>query len=79
MPGINVNFVGKVEAFPQDFKRVLDHVGADENVRAAISARHNASRHEPWRDYYNDDLAKQVYRAYQRDFDRFGYSRSVAA
>jgi Sulfotransferase family len=79
MPGINVNFVGKVEAFPQDFKRVLDHVRADESVRAAISARHNASRHEPWRDYYNDDLAKQVYRAYQRDFDRFGYSRSVAA
>lgn len=79
MPGISVNFVGKVEKFPKDFTRVLDHVGADERVREAIRARHNESRHEPWRDYYDDALAKRVYRAYQRDFDRFGYSRSIAA
>jgi hypothetical protein len=78
MPGISVNFVGKVENFSDDFTRVLDHVGADERVRTAVRARHNESRHQPWRDYYNDALAKQVYRAYRRDFERFGYSRSIA-
>jgi hypothetical protein len=28
----------------------------------------------PWRQYYTPEIAKIVAKAYERDFDRFGYS-----
>lgn len=77
MPGIKLDLIGKVESFLGDFSRVLDHAGANDQVRLAISQRLNASRHHPWQDYYTDALAARVHRAYERDFDRFGYSRAV--
>ena len=79
MPGMKLDFVGKVETFDKDFTRVLDHVGADHRLRQAIHVFYNASAHGPWPDYYTDALAANVYRAYERDFDRFGYPRAVAS
>ena len=77
MPGIKLDLVGKVETFHDDFIRVLDHVGAAGRLRQAIGIQLNASRHQPWQDYYTDALAARVHRAYERDFDRFGYTRAV--
>ncbi|MGH6663637.1 MAG: sulfotransferase family 2 domain-containing protein [Pseudolabrys sp.] len=77
MPGIKLDLIGKVENFPGDFNRVLDHVGASDQVRLAIGQRLNASQHHPWQDYYTDALAARVHGAYERDFDRFGYSRAL--
>ena len=77
MPGIALDFVGKVEAFEVDFTRVLDHVGANHCIRQAIRVYHNASLHRPWPDYFTDDLSARVHRAYERDFDRFAYPRAV--
>jgi hypothetical protein len=34
---------------------------------------------EAWPNYYTADLAQRVYRAYERDFDRFKYSRTIQA
>jgi Sulfotransferase family len=79
MPGITLDFVGKVETFRADFARVLDHGGADQQLRQTLGAMHNASRHRPWPDYYNDALAARVQRAYACDFDRFGYPRAIGA
>lgn len=77
MPGLKLDFVGKVESFHQDFARVLDHVGAGDRVRQVSDAHLNVSQHSPWQSYYSDDLADTVYRAYERDFDRFAYPRSI--
>jgi hypothetical protein len=74
-PGLELNVVGRVENFAADFARVLDQLGpfAHQCAHVAIT-RHNRSRHLPWRQYYTPEIAKIVAKAYERDFDRFGYS-----
>lgn len=79
MPGIALNFIGKVENFNEDFDRVLNHAGADEALRRSIGKRRNTSKHQTWQAYYNDALADRVYRAYERDFDRLEYPRAIKA
>jgi len=79
MPGLGLDFIGKVESLPHDFGRVLDHVGADQRIRRMIGVYHNTSQHWPWPDYYTDALAARVRRAYERDFDRFNYAGAVTA
>lgn len=79
MPGIRVDFVGKVEFFRRDFARVLEHVSADRRLHEGIATRMNATRHRPWPDYYSPALAARVYRAYEPDFSRFGYPRALTA
>jgi hypothetical protein len=79
MPGIELDFVGKVEKFHEDFSHVLEHVAPDAELEKAIRQRLNATRHQPWPKYYTPALAKRVYRAYERDFDRFGYRRGLKA
>jgi Sulfotransferase family len=79
MPGIKLDLVGKVETFHADFAHVLDHIGADGRTRQLSYVAYNPSQHRPWQSYYSRDIADCVYRAYRRDFDRFGYSREIAA
>jgi hypothetical protein len=76
-PGLPLDFIGKVESFDRDIGRIYDHVGADEEMRRKTSDRLNASLHRPWWEYYSADLADAVYRAYEPDFDRFGYPRTL--
>lgn len=78
MPGIELDFVGKVESFARDFARVLDHVDADAEVRGEAAAPVNESSHDHWPAYYTPKLADRIYRAYERDFDRFAYPRALA-
>ena len=77
VPGIKLDFIGRLESFNTDFIRVLDHVGASEAVRRDAFVPVNASQHNSWSDYYTKDLADRVYRAYERDFDSFAYPRSM--
>jgi hypothetical protein len=77
IPGIELDFVGKVESFDIDFTCVLDYLKADSDVcrEAAIAA--NESHHDDWPTYYTPDIADLIYRAYERDFDRFDYPRAL--
>jgi hypothetical protein len=75
MPGIKLDFIGKVESFSEDFARVLAHVGAP---RRPLGNHFNSSAHEPWPQYYSSALAEKVYRAYERDFDRLRYPRAIS-
>jgi sulfotransferase famil protein len=79
MPGIELNLIGKVESFEQDFMRVLDHVQANDALRADVIKPANVSDHVDWRSYYTNELANRVYNAYELDFDRFQYSRKLAS
>jgi hypothetical protein len=78
VPGLPLNLIGKVESFQTDFARVLDHIGVTNEARARyLQQAVNPSSHEPWQEYYTDALAARVYRAYERDFDKFGYPRAI--
>lgn len=76
MPGIKLDFVGKVESFQQDFVRVLDHIGASDAVRRDAAIPVNESHSNDWQNYYTSELANRIYEAYECDFDCFGYPRS---
>lgn len=78
VPELPLDLIGKVENFRTDFARVLDHAGVTNEARARyLQLVVNPSRHEAWQQYYTDPLATRVYRAYERDFDRFGYPREI--
>ena len=78
MPGLALDFVGRVETFTRDIGRVLDHVRADQRLRQAAVIPLRASPHHSWPLYYSQNLADRVYRAYESDFDRFGYPRAIS-
>lgn len=77
LPGISVDFIGRIESFTDDIAVLFDHTGAGPSTRAGASARINESRHVKCVDYFSPELAKRVYRAYQQDFDQFGYARAL--
>ena len=77
MPGIELNFVGKVESFTKDFMRVLDHVEASDALRADAVKPVNASDDVYWPNYYTTELANRVYKTYELDFERFQYPRKL--
>src|ERR1035437_6726329 len=79
MPCLALNFIGRVETFTRDIVRVLDQVRADQQLRQAAVMPLRASPHQSWPLYYTQNLADRVYRAYERDFDRFGYPRAISA
>jgi hypothetical protein len=78
IPGLPLDFIGKVETFDADFVRVLDHLNASEALRREAAVPLNESRHDDWPNYYSGELADRIYRAYERDFDRFGYRRALS-
>lgn len=77
VPGITLDLIGKVETLEHDFRRVLDQIGATDQSRQMALLQLNTSPHEPWQHYYTTEIANRVYRAYERDFDRFGYPRAI--
>jgi hypothetical protein len=77
MPGIELNLIGKVENFDADFVPILDYLNASEDVRREASTPLNESHHDDWPSYYTPELADRIYRAYEPDFDRFGYVRAI--
>jgi hypothetical protein len=79
MPGIALDFIGRVETFDQDIVRVLDHVCADQSLRRAAVIPLHASPHQSWPLYYTQSVADCVYGAYERDFDRFSYPRAISS
>lgn len=78
VPGMNLDLIGRVESFDFDFSRVLDHLGARDEIRRDATLTINKSCHKKWSNYYTPELADRIYRAYEQDFDCFHYARSIA-
>jgi hypothetical protein len=77
VPGVPVDFTGKVENFSNDIVRVLDHVGASDELRKRVAVPLNKSQRSRAQEYYTPELAARVFRAYEADFDLLGYSRAL--
>ncbi len=78
IPGIALDLIGKVENFDADFARVLEYLNAAADIRRDATVAVNESHHDDWSSFYTGDLADRIYRAYECDFDRFGYARHRA-
>jgi hypothetical protein len=77
IPGLTLNHVGKIEQFDLDFARVLDHAGVRGELRQSALQPIHSSGHRRTADYFTDALAASVYRAYERDFDTFGFPKKL--
>lgn len=66
-----VDFLGRLEQFPEDFRFVCDKLGlpGDEPRKVNVSARQR-----DYRAYYTDALAEKVAALYRRDITLFGYT-----
>ena len=76
LPGLKLDLIGKAENFAQDYRQVLAHVGQDVDQNAGKSTM-NVSKRSQCRDYFDDALARRVYRAFEKDFDRFSYASAL--
>ena len=77
LPGLPLDFVGRAESFAKDITQLLDHLGADDELRMHAQQRLRSSRRSKTADYYNPEIAAQVYRAYERDFDTYKYPQAL--
>jgi Sulfotransferase family len=77
VPGIALDFIGRLESFDADFAKVLDRLDAGEEIRRQALVPLNTSQHQQCSKHYTPGLADKIYRAYERDFDRFGYPRAL--
>lgn len=68
---IHFHFVGKMESFEEDFKKLCGILGIK-----PIKIKHkNKTKHKPWKDYYTSELKEKVYKRYKKDFETFGYEK----
>ena len=77
VPGMKLDFIGRIESFQKDFSFILDRLGASEKVRRDAMTPVNMSGHGNWLSYYTQAIADRVYRMYECDFDCFKYPRSL--
>ncbi|MGH6727239.1 MAG: sulfotransferase family 2 domain-containing protein [Pseudolabrys sp.] len=77
MPGIKLDLIGKVENFCADFAGVLDFLNAGDDICREAAVTINESHHDDWPLHYTPELTDRIYHTYRRDFDRFGYARSI--
>lgn len=68
-PGVEPDFIGRVENFDEDVNRLLKRFG----MEASHCPRINASKHGHYREYYNERTKEIVARLYKEDIERFGY------
>jgi hypothetical protein len=68
-----MDFVGHFERIDQDFAWVA--------ARLAIESRlphRNANPGARWREFYTEDLRREVHRYYEEDFLAFGYPAGIS-
>jgi hypothetical protein len=77
IPGMKLDFIGKIENFAADFNRVLDFVNASPELRAKLIEPFHFSKRKPVSEYLTPPLAERIYAAYEEDFDRYGYPKTL--
>jgi hypothetical protein len=66
---VMMDFVGKFENFNADFAKACAHL----NLPAPELEHFNATRHDHFSEYYDNELSAAVTSIYAKDFEIFGY------
>lgn len=61
------NYIGKFENLEEDWNFLQDKFSLGDLPHK------NATPKDDWRDYYDIETAKLVYKIYKKDFEAFGY------
>jgi len=64
-----MDFVGRVENFEEDIKRIAKLL----NTKIKKIPKYNATSHKPYQEYYDDETMELVKPRIQPDIDAFGY------
>jgi len=71
--GNDIDFIGKVESFDKDIKKVFKKLG----LKYKKIPKGNVTKHLDYRAYYSNETRKLVYNMFEKDFERFGYKESL--
>ena len=72
---VGMDYVGRYETLAQDFGEVCRQIG----IAEMDLERSNASEHDRYATYYDDELLASVTAFYRRDFDVLGYEPALDA
>lgn len=67
------NFIGKFENYVSEIKIIIDKLGLP-NITKSFNVTSGIYKLDDW---YDDKLARKVYRRYKNDFEKFGYSKNI--
>lgn len=72
---LSVNFVGRVENFENDFKKLVEKINEKRNLNINIDKIYhsNSSNHVNYKFYYNSITKKIIEKIYEKDLDNFNY------
>ncbi len=65
-----LDFIGRLENFEQDFSYVKERISLSDDIKPETL---NASKHDPYQNYYDDELRKMVAKKYALDLEIFNY------
>ena len=71
--GVKMDFIGRFENLSTDVQKIADIL----NIKIVDTKPVGATRHKPYREYYNEELEQKVREFYARDFEVFGYDNHI--
>jgi hypothetical protein len=77
IPGLKLGFVGKFENFQTDFMKVHEKINTPDYLIEKLKQTKNNSSRSHFSEYFSTELANEVFKSYELDFNEFGYSRKI--
>ena len=68
------NYIGKFENLDEDFAEVLQKIGIKSQIRLL---KKNSTDKTIFKDYYTKESIEKVFKIYKKDFELFGYERTI--